>query len=82
MTEIFITDIQTKAQADYILSHLKAENTDLKANYDLNETGLAFPCGHTILRVEGETINPEKGMNLMVNLKVKVEILEDKICEK
>lgn len=82
MTEIFITDIQTKAQADYILSHLKAENTELKANYDLNETGLAFPCGHTIFRLEGETINSEKMMSLMANLKVKVKPLEDKICKK
>lgn len=82
MTEIFITDIQTKAQADYTLSQLKAENRELKANYDLNETGKGFPCGHTIFRVEGEAINSEKVMNSMRNLNVKFEVLEDKICKK
>ncbi|MCP9746049.1 hypothetical protein [Lacihabitans sp. CS3-21] len=82
MTEIFITDIQTKTQADYILSQLKAENTELKANYDLNETGLAYPCGHTIFRVEGATVNTKKVMSSIRNLKVNIEILEDKICKK
>lgn len=82
MTEIFITDIQTKAQADYVLKYLKAENSELRANYDLNETGLTFPCGHTIFRLEAETINLEKVLNLMKNWKINVEILEDKICKK
>jgi uncharacterized beta-barrel protein YwiB (DUF1934 family) len=53
MTEIFIADIQTKIQTKDILDFFKANNPDLKINYDLNETDNAYPCGHTVLRVEG-----------------------------
>lgn len=53
MVEIFKTDIQHQALADRVLAIIKNENLDLKINIDLNETELPFPCGHTILRVEG-----------------------------
>lgn len=42
MVEVFITDIQNKTQAEEILSTIKNENTDLKINFDLNETKLLF----------------------------------------
>lgn len=82
MIEIFITDIQNKIQADRILSVIQKENADLKINIDLNETTLPFPCGNTILRVEGNKISSDKIMTTIKNLGVNCEILEDKICTK
>lgn len=76
MTEIFITDIQNKVQADDILNFFKTENSELKISYDLNET----ENGHTILRVEGDKINPESNLTSVKSLGHNCEILEDKVC--
>jgi hypothetical protein len=80
MVEVFITDIQTKSQAEAVLNSIQNENTDLKVNFDLNETEFPFPCGHSILRVEGCQINSEKILLKVSNLGFKCGILEDKIC--
>ena len=81
MIEVFITDIQNKAQADRILRTIQTENTDLKINFDLNETELPFPCGHTILRVEKNKINSDKILATVRSQGFNCEILEDKICK-
>lgn len=52
MTEIFITNIQSKVQTNKILNSIKAENPELKVNFDLKETEKAYPCGHTILELK------------------------------
>lgn len=59
MTEIFLTDIKTKVQADSLLDYFKSEYPELKISYDLNETENPFPCGHTVLRVEGDDFSTE-----------------------
>ena len=80
MVEVFITDIQNNIQADIILNNIQKDNTDLKINFDFNETDLSFPCGHTILRVEGNKINSDKILETVRNQGFNCEILEDKIC--
>ena len=80
MVEVFITDIKNNIQADIILNNIQKDNTDLKINFDLNETDLSFPCGHTILRVEGNKINSDKILETVRNQGFNCEILEDKIC--
>ena len=80
MVEVFITDIQSNIQADFILKNIQKDNTNLKINFDLNETDLSFPCGHTILRVEGSNINSDKIMVSVRQQGFHCEILEDKIC--
>lgn len=80
MIEVFITDIQNNIQADIILNNIQKDNTDLKINFDLNDTDLSFPCGHTILRVEGNKINSDKIMVSVRKQGFNCEILEDKIC--
>ena len=59
MTEIFITNIQTKIQAKQVLDFIIVTNPDLKLTYDLNETVNSYPCGYTILRVEGDKVDPQ-----------------------
>lgn len=80
MIEIFITDIKNEIQFDKILTEIQKENSELKINFDLNETDLPFPCGHTILRVEGNKINSAKILQKVKILGFNCEILEDKIC--
>ena len=57
MTEIFITNIQNKVEANRILNSIKTENPELNVNFNFNETEKSYPCGHPILRVEGGKIN-------------------------
>lgn len=81
MIEVFITDIQNNFQSDIILNNLQKDYPDLKINFDLNETDFSFPCGHTILRVEGDKINSDKILVSVRQVGFKCEILEDKICK-
>lgn len=81
MIEVFITDIQTKVQANKILNTIQIDNTDLKINFDLNETELPFPCGHTIIRIEGTKINLDKILVTVRSEGFNCEILEDKVCK-
>lgn len=81
MIEVFITDIQNKAQADRVSNIIKTETADLKINYDLNEKDLPFPCRHTILRIEGDVINSDATIAIVNEQGFKCEVLEDKICK-
>lgn len=81
LVETFITDIQNAMQSEKILNTIKGENVELKINFDLNETDFPFPCGHTILRVEGKKINSDSILVSVRNQGFKCEILEDKICK-
>ncbi|WP_228237785.1 hypothetical protein [Allomuricauda sp. M10] len=81
MIEVFITDIPNKTQADRVSSRILVENTDLKVNFDLNETALSFPCGHTILRMEGDVVNSDEIIAIVKGSGFKCEVLKDKICK-
>ena len=80
MTEIFITNIQTKIQAKEVLDFFKTNYPDLKISYDLNETENSYPCGHTILRVESDKVETRDILTALNSLGYKCEILEDKVC--
>ena len=80
MVEVFITDIQNEIQSESVLNTIQNENIELKINFDLNETDFSFPCGHTILRVEGNKINSYSILASVRKQGFNCEILEDKIC--
>ncbi|MCK0162098.1 hypothetical protein [Allomuricauda sp. F6463D] len=82
MTEVFITNIENQNQADKAVKSILSNYSDLKINTDLNEneTALSFPCGHTILRIEGDNFNSDEIITSLNRLGLKCHILEDKIC--
>jgi len=80
LVEVFTTNIQSKIQAERILNPLEKNFLELKINFDLNETELPYPCGHSILRVEGNTINSESIISILNQSGFKCDILEDKVC--
>ena len=51
-----------------------------KVNFDFNETEVAFPCGHTILRME-DVVNSDEIIAIVKESGFKCEVLEDKICK-
>ena len=80
MVEVFITDIQNPKHAERVITTIQQENALFKIDFDLNETELSFPCGHTIIRVEGHSINSDKIIAIVKNQGFNCEILEDKVC--
>ena len=82
MIEVFITDIKNECDIKSVLKPLGIHFPNLKVSYDLNETNMPFPCGHTILRVESATIYPEKIISLVQKSGFQCEVLEDKISIK
>ncbi len=80
MVEVFITDIQSTIQTERILNTIQIENNVLKINFDFGETNLSFPCGHTILRIEGDKFNSDKIRETVRNQGFNCQLLEDKIC--
>lgn len=79
MVEVFITDIIKICQAIEMVEVIEQTYSELKINFDMDETGLPFPQGHTVLRIEGENIDVKK-IQLMVNKSgVNCEIMEDNI---
>jgi len=79
MIEVFTTDVQNEIHAKQLLSMLNNYFSQLKINFDIEVTQLPYPCGHSILRVEGRLINSEKIINLVNKSGFKCDILEDKI---
>lgn len=83
MVEVFITDIKKQDQLQVVQRGLVAGFPDLKICFDLNETGLPFPCGHTVLRVEGQrAFDQESIIATVCNSGFSCNIMEDKICKK
>lgn len=80
MIEVFTTDVQNEFQAEKLLSILNNNFPQLKINFDIERTQLPYPCGHSILRVEGRLINSEKIISLASKSGFMCDILEDKIC--
>lgn len=80
MIEVFTTNIQSEIQAISVLEILEKNFPEQKINFDLNETALSYPCGHTILRIEGKVINTEKVLSIVNKSGFKCDILEDKVC--
>ncbi len=82
MIEIFTTDIRTQDQAKRIMPVLGSQFPGLKINFDLAESDVPYPCGHSILRVEGTAFQAEQIISALDQSGFKCAILEDKICEK
>ncbi|WP_276165399.1 hypothetical protein [Zobellia alginiliquefaciens] len=79
MVEVFITNIDKRAQAKGIVKMLGLVFSELKIDFDLDETALPFPKGHTVLRVEGKHIDHVKIMRLTREFGIRCEIMEDRI---
>ncbi|WP_020529274.1 hypothetical protein [Flexithrix dorotheae] len=80
MVEVFITNIKLENQAIAVLESLESDFPDLLINFDLEDFQAPYPCGHSILRVEGKSINPQSIINCLRLKGFECEVLVDKIC--
>lgn len=81
MIEVFITDIKKQTQAKRIVKTLEHTFYDLNINYDMDETGLPFPLGHTVLRIEGENIDVKRFILMVKELGFRCQIMEDNVIQ-
>ncbi|MDY0779430.1 hypothetical protein [Tenacibaculum sp. IB213877] len=81
MIEVFTTNIENEFQAEKIIEILEKNSPHIKIDFDLSETEFPYPCGHTILRVEGTAINNQHIISLVKELGFLCDILEDKLCK-
>lgn len=77
MVEIFITDIIKICQVIEIIEAIEQTYSELKINFDMDETGLPFPQGHTVLRVEGENLDEKKIILMVQKSGFNCQIMED-----
>lgn len=81
MIGVFLADIENKRQAKTISKIVKHHFPALSFNIDLKDSNLPFPCGHSIIRVEGDKISSLEIISLIQTHGIKCDILEDKICK-
>lgn len=80
MTEVFITDIGDLVAAKSTLQSLRNSFPGLKINFDAGDSATSYPCGHSILRVEGTAVDSEGIMSMLSRSGIMCDVLEDKIC--
>lgn len=80
LIEVFTTNITSQNDAENIVKKLQTVFPALKINYDLGENELPYPCGHSIIRVEGTTLNSNNIISTINQSGFECDILEDKIC--
>ncbi|MFS4449664.1 hypothetical protein [Maribacter sp. 2307UL18-2] len=82
MVEVFITDIKKQTQVKKMVKTLKRLFSELKISFDMDETGLPFPQGHTVLRAEGEPIDANAIVLQVKKSGFMCDIMEDMRHEK
>tara|TARA_R110002051_G_scaffold66515_12_gene120520 strand:- start:16021 stop:16296 length:276 start_codon:yes stop_codon:yes gene_type:complete len=81
MVEVLITNVISECYSKEIIQFLEHIYPTLKINFDLEDFNKPYPCGHSILRVEGELIDIKSITKQLKAKEIKCELLEDKICK-
>lgn len=75
-----MTNIRSETLSKEILRYLESHYPNLKINFDLEDFDKPYPCGHSILRIEGESINTNSISSRLRSKGIECELLEDKPC--
>ncbi|MEO9571932.1 MAG: hypothetical protein ABJH82_07000 [Polaribacter sp.] len=80
MVEVFITNVKSACLSQEVLQLLEKNFPTLKINFDLEDFNKPYPCGHSILRIEGKVIDVASITQHLKSKGVACELLIDKIC--
>ncbi|ALJ04904.1 hypothetical protein APS56_07110 [Pseudalgibacter alginicilyticus] len=80
MIEVFTTSIPDQILGTQIIKSLKTSFPDLKIDFDIEAPIANYPCDHSILRIEGTTIDAQIIISHLNKKGYLCHILEDKIC--
>lgn len=75
-----MTNVKSEILSTEILQSLESEFQQLKINFDLEDFNKPYPCGHSILRIEGKFIDTNSITRQLKSKGIECELLEDKIC--
>lgn len=80
MIEVFTTNIPNQMLGNEMIKCLKESFSNLNIDFDIEAPIINYPCDHSILRVEGATIEVHNIISHINKNGYKCHILEDKIC--
>ena len=80
MVVVFMTNVKLEIQSLEILQILKRTYPQLKFNFDLEDFNKPYPCGHSILRIEGNVVDTNSIVQQLKSEGIECGLLEDKIC--
>ncbi|WP_405381936.1 hypothetical protein [Maribacter sp. LLG6340-A2] len=80
MVEVLITNVKSEILATEILEFLENKHPNLRMNFDLEDFNKPYPCGHSILRIEGKSIAIHTIELQLKSKGIKCRVLEDTIC--
>ncbi len=80
MVEVFITNVKSEVLSTQVLQFLEKEQPQLKFNFDLEDFNRPYPCGHSILRIEGVLIDTNAITQQIKSHRIECELLKDTIC--
>lgn len=75
-----MTNVKSEILSIEILQLLERKYIQLRFNFDLEDFYKPYPCGHSILRIEGEIIVTNSIIEQLKSNGIECELLEDKIC--
>ncbi len=77
---MFITNVKSEILSIEILQFLEKEYPQIEFIFDLEDFNKPYPCGHSILRIEGKVIDTNYITQQLRSKGIECELLEDKIC--
>ncbi|TVZ15631.1 hypothetical protein [Maribacter sp. MAR_2009_72] len=80
MVEVLITNVKLEGHSEEILHFLKNGYPTLKINFDLEDFNRPYPCGHSILRIEGGCLDTVAIIRQLRSKGIECDLLDDKIC--
>lgn len=79
MIEVFTTNIPNQISGNQMIKYLKMNFLELQIDFDIEAPIVNYPCDHSILRVEGATIDVQNIISHINKNGYKCHILEDRM---
>jgi hypothetical protein len=80
MIEVYTINIKSAVDSSELLPYLEDQFPELKISLDLEDFHKPYPCGQSILKVEGMHLDIHAIPRLLQAKGIECHILEDKIC--
>ncbi|NBG66885.1 hypothetical protein [Acidiluteibacter ferrifornacis] len=80
MIEVLMTNVKSEILSIEIVQFLEREHPHLKFDFDLEDFNQPYPCGHSILRIEGKTIDVHLIIQQVKSKGMECDFLVDKMC--
>lgn len=80
MIEVLMTNVKSEILSIEIVQFLEREHPQLRFDFDLEDFNQPYPCGHSILRIEGNVIDIHLIIQQVKSKGMECDFLVDKMC--